>query len=152
MFQSEQQYKLHVNKTEKGIQYTVSFHDGTADRLVEVSKEVAKSMFSDMVKIERNLQRWDERHIDHFVGDAPIGKIRDKSAPLDQQMINKELMEHLDKSCDELPAVQKRRLKMYFYEQRTLEEIAELEGCSPRAVKYSIDLAKATLKKNIKNF
>ena len=45
-----------------------------------------------------------------------------------------------------LPEVQRRRLWLYFFEELTYEEIAVMEGCTKRAVKFSIDLALQNLK------
>jgi len=45
-----------------------------------------------------------------------------------------------------LPEIQRRRLWLYFFEEFTYEEIAVMEGCTKRAVKFSVDLALQKLK------
>ena len=45
-----------------------------------------------------------------------------------------------------LPEIQRRRVHLYFFEEYTYEEIAVMEGCTKRAVKFSIDLALQNLK------
>ena len=48
-----------------------------------------------------------------------------------------------------LPEVQRRRVTLYFFEEYTYEEIAVMEGCTKRAVKFSVDLALQKLKEKI---
>ena len=52
----------------------------------------------------------------------------------------------LHAAIDSLPEVQRRRVRLYFFEEYTYEEIAVLEGCTKRAVKFSVDLALQKLK------
>ena len=60
--------------------------------------------------------------------------------------------EQLHRAVSELPEVQRRRLKLYFFGELTYEQIAKLEGCTKRAVKFSVDIAVEKLKKNFKFF
>lgn len=52
----------------------------------------------------------------------------------------------LHTAVEALPEVQRRRVKLYFFQRLTFQEIAALEGCTKRAVKFSVDLAIQTLK------
>ena len=60
--------------------------------------------------------------------------------------------EQLHRAVSELPEVQRRRLELYFFGELTYEQIAKLEGCTKRAVKFSVDIAVEKLKKNFKIF
>lgn len=60
--------------------------------------------------------------------------------------------ELLHRAIAKLPEIQRRRLLLYFFGELTYEQIAELEGCTKRAVKFSIDIALEKLKKDLKNF
>ena len=60
--------------------------------------------------------------------------------------------EQLHRAVSELSEVQRRRLKLYFFGELTYEQIAKLEGCTKRAVKFSVDIAVEKLKKNFKIF
>lgn len=53
-------------------------------------------------------------------------------------------------AINSLNSIQKDRIKKYYFEDKTLQEIADEEGCSPRAVKYSIDHAIENLRKKLK--
>lgn len=48
-----------------------------------------------------------------------------------------------------LPETQRRRLVLYYYRGYTYEQIAKQEGCSKVAVKLSVDIALAALKKRM---
>ena len=60
-------------------------------------------------------------------------------------------MEDIKSIIDSLPEIQKRRLKKYYFEDKTFEEIAIEEHCSKVAVKYSIYIALEKISKKIKN-
>ena len=60
--------------------------------------------------------------------------------------------EQLHRAVSKLPEVERRRLKLYFFGELTYEQIAKLEGCTKRAVKFSVDIAIEKLKKNFKIF
>ncbi len=60
--------------------------------------------------------------------------------------------EQLHRAVSKLPKVQCRRLKLYFFGEMSYEQIAKLEGCTKRAVKFSVDIAVEKLKKNFKKF
>ena len=58
----------------------------------------------------------------------------------------------LHRAISELPEIQNRRLILYYFQDLTYEQIAEMEGCTKRAVKFSVDIAVEKLKKFFKNF
>ena len=58
----------------------------------------------------------------------------------------------LHRAISELPEIQKRRLILYYFQGLTYEQISEMEGCTKRAVKFSVDIAVEKLKKFFKNF
>ena len=58
----------------------------------------------------------------------------------------------LHRAISELPEIQKRRLILYYFQGLTYEQIAEMESCTKRAVKFSVDIAVEKLKKFFKNF
>ena len=58
----------------------------------------------------------------------------------------------LHRAISELPEIQRRRLILYYFQGMTYEQIAGMEGCTKRAVKFSVDIAVEKLKKFFKNF
>lgn len=63
---------------------------------------------------------------------------------------NKILTEMLKKYIKELPAVQKKRLIKYYFNNMTFEEIAKEEKCTKRAIKFSVDIAIKKITKKMK--
>lgn len=55
--------------------------------------------------------------------------------------------QNLHKAIAALPEVQRRRVKMYYFEGRTFEEIAAYEGCKYQQIQKSIERAKKKIKK-----
>ena len=76
---------------------------------------------------------------------------------MDKQLSVEEIVEHtieIDKlkiAIDKLTPVQKRRIKKYYFENKTLQQIADDEGCSVASVKESLDSSINKLRKNLKN-
>jgi len=75
----------------------------------------------------------------------------DKQLSVEEFVEHKMDMDDLKLAVDKLSDVQKRRLKMYYFEDMTLNEIAEIEGCSIKNVHKSIEQAKENIKKSLKN-
>lgn len=55
--------------------------------------------------------------------------------------------EKLYKSIKQLPIIQQKRLKYYYFDGYTMEEIAKLENCSFQAISLSLKAAQNNLKK-----
>ena len=76
---------------------------------------------------------------------------------IDKQLSVEKIVEHkmdiddLKLAIDKLTDVQKRRLKMYYFEDMPLKNIAEIERCSIKNVHKSIEQAKENIKKSLKN-
>lgn len=61
--------------------------------------------------------------------------------PMEDHVYRKILYEHLHTAISELPDIQRRRVMLYYFEGYTFEQIAKMEGCTKRAVKFSVDIA-----------
>lgn len=92
-----------------------------------------------------------DRHIEHLelTEDNLYHYTKNKYVSLEEFVFEKLLYEKLHQEINKLPEIQKRRLKMYYLEGKNLREIALIEHCSPRAIKYSIDIALQKLSKKI---
>lgn len=69
---------------------------------------------------------------------------------LEDYVENKIMVDNLRIAIDSLTNTQKRRIKMYYFEDLTLQEIAKIEGCSIKNVHKSIEQAKEKLKEILK--
>ena len=88
------------------------------------------------------------KHIVHT--EININNFSDKTS-IEDTIINKDTILALKKYINELSDIQRRRLKKYYFEDKTLEQIAKEEGCTKRAVKFSIDIALEKISQNFKN-
>lgn len=61
--------------------------------------------------------------------------------PLEDHVFRKMMYGELHKAIDMLPEVQRRRLLLYYFGGYTYDQIAQMEGCTKMAVKFSIDIA-----------
>jgi len=138
--------------------YTVSFMDSKNKiHNVEVSKKVFEAFdkfeledISQLHKVDKHI---DGRNIDN--NDSTdivlfhLGITNYKS--VEEEVEDKLQNEELYKAINLLSETQKRRLKLYYFEDLTLQEIADLEGCSVKNVYKSIEQAKEKIAKSLKN-
>ena len=84
-----------------------------------------------------------DRHIEHseIFENNLESRALNKQIPTDEIVENKINNEKLREAIQELPKIQRERLKKYYFENKTFEEIAEEENCTKRAVKFSVDIA-----------
>ena len=67
-----------------------------------------------------------------------------------EEMVQRRIeAEELHRAIAQLPETQRRRLVLYYFGNFTYEQIAEMEGCTKRAVKFSVDIAIGKLKEMI---
>ena len=154
MFDNKNPYTLHAEVIEGIMHYYVSFADDQdIQREIEVSKPVYLE-FLRFIRKERNLRRWDERHTEQSeLSDETLYK-RALNPPkdLEDMVFDSIRSEQLLLAIQELPEIQRRRFVLHHEFGLTYEQIAEMEGCTKMAVKFSVDLAKEKIKKIIKNF
>ena len=74
-----------------------------------------------------------------------------KPITIEDEVEEKILFDDIKNAIDSLPEIQKNRIKKYYFDNKTLEQIAEEENCSKVAVKYSIDIALEKISKKFKN-
>ena len=137
---------------EKNI-YTITFKDvkGHLNK-VEVSEEVYRVFDKFELQDIKELNEYD-RHIEHseiFENNLEPRAIN-KQIPTDEMVENKINNEKLREAIQELPKIQRERLKKYYFENKTFEEIAKEENCTKRAVKFSVDIAIEKISKKFKN-
>ena len=64
----------------------------------------------------------------------------------EQLLIERLEAEELQRAIRSIPAVQQRRFLLRYAIDLPIKRIAQIEGCSERAVKYSLALARKNLK------
>ena len=142
-----------LSKDEKNNIYLVSFVDGTNTyRSIKITKEVYQAMDCFERQDLKEMNEYD-RHIEHseIYENTLEYRIKDKKISLEENVIEELNSEKLRKAIEILPKKQKKRIKMYFIENKTYEEIGKIEGCTKVAAKYSIDIGLQKIKKFLKN-
>ena len=154
MFDNSNLYTLRTEIAEGITHYYVSFKDGQAIlRETEISRPVYLE-FLRFVKLERNLRRWDERHIEQseLTHETLYSRAVHSPKAVDEAVFDSLRDEHLRQAIAELPETQRRRFVLYHEFGLTYEQIAEMEGCTKRAVKFSVDIAEEKIREKLKNF
>lgn len=133
--------------------YKVNFKNNKGNlNAVEISVDIYKAM--DKFELEDISQMHQfERHIEHselFEGTLNERAV-DKPLALEDIVENTIINEELRKAIDSLSEIQKRRIKLYYFDGLTQQEIANREGTSLRAVQYTLNSAMNELKKILKN-
>ncbi|MCL2611380.1 MAG: sigma-70 family RNA polymerase sigma factor [Defluviitaleaceae bacterium] len=154
MFIYQNSYILNTLETEGVPKYYVSFNDGQGVfNEIEVSHSIYLE-FCQFVKDERNLKRWDERHIEHLelADEDMYSRAIRKPKNLDEIVFENFLYEHLEKAIENLSDIQSRRFDLYYNLGLTYEQIGNMEGCSKMSVKRSIDRAEEKIREKLKKF
>jgi RNA polymerase sigma-70 factor (ECF subfamily) len=151
MFEKADSYALRTDIDAGITRYFVSFTDGQGVRReTEVSRPVYLE-FLHFVRIERNLRRSDERHMEQSELTEETLNRRMLYAPksVEETVFDSLRNERLRQAVAELPETQRRRFVLYHEFGLTYEQIAEMEGCSKMAIKYTVDKAKAAVRKKV---
>jgi len=152
MFNNENPYTLRTEIVEGITHYYVSFTDGQAiHRETEVSRPVYLE-FLRFVKIERSLRHWDERHREHseLTDETLHSRAQNPPKSLEETVFDSLRNENLRLAIQQLPEIQRRRFVLHHEFGLTYEQIAQMEGCSSRAIEYSVSIAKAKIIKSFK--
>ncbi len=132
--------------------YTVTFIDSLRNiQTIDITYELYLA-FNQFELNDLSFMNEYDRHIEHL--EQTEAYLYQKSIKehidIEDEVIKKITYQELKKNIESLPDIQKRRLKMYFFDDLNLKQIAEIEGCSIRSIKYSIDIAIEKLSKNKK--
>ena len=75
---------------------------------------------------------------------------KEKPSSLEDEIIKKSTFDELKKAIELLPEVQKRRIKKYYFEDKTEQQIAEEENATQQSVHIILERALENLKKYLK--
>ena len=129
--------------------YYVTFTDGQGiHRETGVSRPVYLELLR-FIRTERNLRRWDERHIEQSeMSDEMLGAFAiNPQKTIEETTFDSLRNEQLRQAVLQLSEVQRRRFVLYHEFGFTYEQIADIEGCSFQAVAKAIKSAEATIRK-----
>lgn len=138
---------------ERTKKYTVLFKDGNSKiQCTEISSVIYEILDRFQLDDLKELNEFDN-HTEHseVYEESLHNRAVDKPMELEDLVLQKVSFEELKNAINQLPEIQKRRIKLYYFEDKTFEEIAKLENCTKRAVKFSVDIALQKLKEILKN-
>lgn len=128
--------------------YYVTFTDINGNiQKVEVSKKIFESFNRFELDDISQMNEYD-RHYEHseiYENALNRRNVSDVQS-LEEYFDNAQDAENLHMAISKLPDVQKRRLKKYYFEEKTFEEIALEEGCTYQCVQRSVYRAVAKIK------
>lgn len=142
-------YTLHKENE----RYYVSFIDSNNKfQKIEISQEVFESFNKFELEDISQMNEYD-RHLEHSeVYEHTLHKKKDSSGwSLEEYFDKAQDAENLHMAISKLPDVQKRRLKKYYFEDKTFEEIAHEEGCTYQCVQRSVYRAVGKIKNILKS-
>ncbi|MBO5183108.1 MAG: sigma-70 family RNA polymerase sigma factor [Bacilli bacterium] len=141
-----------LESIEKEELYFIRFRDEKGEHLVTVSKEVF-DVFDESEKQDNNMMVRNSRYIHKYElsDEALSNKMLNNQTSIEDKLISDFEIEELYEAINELSDIQKRRIRKYFFENKTFEEIAKEENCTKRAVKFTIDIALEKISKKFKN-
>ncbi len=142
-------YTLHKENE----RYYVSFIDSNNKfQKIEISQEVFESFNKFELEDVSQMNEYD-RHLEHSEVDENTlyQKSVSSEQPLEEYFDKAQDAENLHMAISKLPDVQKCRLKKYYFEDKTFEEISHEEGCTYQCVQRSVYRAVAKIKNILKN-
>lgn len=132
--------------------YTVSFKDVKGElQEVEINKEIYKALDRFELDDLSEMNEYDN-HIEHseIFENNLESRAKDKQILLEDMIIQKVTFEKLKKAINELPEIQKRRIKKYYFDEKTEQEIADEENATHQSVHIILERALKNLKKILK--
>ena len=143
-----------ISKDEEKKLYVVTFKDGTGImQKIQITKEVWE-VFDEYERLDLSQMNEFDNHIEHseIYEENLIKRANEKQISLEDEFIRQATFKELKNAIDVLPEIYKRRIKLYYFEDKNEEEIAEIESTTQQAISKSLKVAKGKLKNILKNF
>lgn len=128
-------YNPYTLSTESGKYYILFIDVNNHIQKVELSKKLFDSFNKFELEDISQMNEYD-RHYEHSeVYEKTLNKKNVAvSQSLEEHFEDVLVMENLHMAITKLPEVQKRRLKKYYFEEKTFDEIALEEGCTYQSI------------------
>lgn len=132
--------------------YIVKFKDNKKEiHYVEVNTQIYEIFDKFELRDLSELNEYDN-HIEHseLYDETLERRIIHKQELIEDVIIKKVTFEKLHNAIQQLSEIEKRRIKMYYFEDKTLEEIAKIENTSHQAISKSLQNSIKKLKNLLK--
>ena len=136
---------------EKNI-YTITFKDSRGVKHeVEVSRKIYKAFDNFELEDLSEMNEYD-RHIEHseIFENNLNNRVLDKPLSLEEEVIKKTTFAELKEAIEKLPKIQKRRIKKYYFDDKTEQQIADEENATHQSVHIILQRGLENLKKILK--
>lgn len=145
-------YNPYTLSTESGKYYILFIDVNNHIQKVELSKKLFDSFNKFELEDISQMNEYD-RHYEHSeVYEKTLNKKNVAvSQSLEEHFEDVLVMENLHMAITKLPEVQKRRLKKYYFEEKTFDEISLEEGCTYQSIQRSVYRAVAKIKSILEN-
>lgn len=133
--------------------YYAIFKDGEGHKqIIKIGQEIYEAMNQFELDDLSELNEYDN-HIEHSeVFENTLNKrILHKPVDVEEIVETNTTNKQLKKAINCLSEIQKRRIKLYYFEDKTVEEIAKLEKTSHQAVSETIRKGIVNIRKFLKN-
>ena len=137
---------------ERNNTYFVMFKDGERNtQLIEIKKSIYEAMNRFELDDLSIMNEYDN-HIEHSeVFETTLNKrILYKPLEVDEIVENEIVSRELKRAINQLSDIQRRRIKLYYFEDKTVEEIAKIERTTHQAVSETIRRGLANIRKILK--
>ena len=128
----------------------ISFTDGQGIfHKQEISMELYAT-FNGFELDDISLMNEASRHLTEAdtVEDPLVHRVAAPSEPVEDHVYRRIMYQELHEAIAQLPEIQRRRVLLYYFGGYTYEQIAQMENCTKRAVKFSVDTALKNLREN----
>lgn len=145
-------YNPYTLSTESGKYYILFIDVNNHIQKVELSKKLFDSFNKFELEDISQMNEYD-RHYEHSeVYEKTLNKKNVAvSQSLEEHFEDVLVMENLHMAITKLPEVQKRRMKKYYFEEKTFDEIALEEGYTYQSIQRSVYRAVAKIKSILEN-
>lgn len=138
---------------EESKNYTVEFVDNRKVlHRVEISQKIYEAFDNFELEDVSQIHKF-QRHIEHseIYEETLLHRSSIKTLSVEEEVENKIMYDELKCAIDLLSESEKRRLKKYYFEDKTESEIAYEEGTTQQAIHKSLKVAREKLKEILKN-
>ena len=140
-------YEKRIVERKRENRYFVSVSLPNNTQEIEVSQSVYNAL-DDLQREHWRIERREARHVLHLeLLQTPFSSTAETEQDPEQALIAKIESSEIWNAIHSIPLLQPRRFILHALMELTVCEIAKLEHCSERAVKYSLALARKNLQK-----
>lgn len=140
-----------LESIEKEELYFIKFRDELGEHIVSVTKEVF-DVFDESEKYENNMMSKNSRHLHKYElsDEALSNKMINNQMSVEEMIINDIMKKKLHEAIEELPEKERTRVYKYYFQNKTLEQIANEEKVYKSTIKRSIDKSLEKISKKLK--